>query len=70
METGEQYTDLMELHILELKKLPPEDQNEDEVIRWMRFLGGKSQKAFESMAEKEEYIKETYEDLKKLSLDE
>ena len=70
METGEQYTDLMELHVLELKKLPPEDQNEDGVIRWMRFLGGKSRKEFEDMAEKDEYIKEAYEDLKKLSLDE
>ena len=60
----------MELHVLELKKLPPEDQNEDGVIRWMRFLGGKSRKEFEDMAEKDEYIKEAYEDLKKLSLDE
>lgn len=70
VETGEQYTDLMELHVLELKKLPPEDQNEDGVIRWMRFLGGKSRKEFEDMAEKDEYIREAYEDLKKLSLDE
>ena len=70
VETGEQYTDLMELHVLELKKLPPEDQNENGVIRWMRFLGGKSRKEFEDMAEKDEYIKEAYEDLKKLSLDE
>lgn len=31
VETGEQYTDLMELHILELKKLPPGDQNEEGV---------------------------------------
>lgn len=69
VETGEQYTDLMELHVLELKKLPPEDQNEAGVIRWMRFLGGKSRKEFEDMAEKDEYIKEAYEDLKKLSLD-
>ncbi len=68
-ETGEQYTDLMELHVLELKKLPPEDQNENGVIRWMRFLGGKNRKEFEDMAEKDEYIKEAYEDLKKLSLD-
>ena len=53
-ETGEQYTDLMELHVLELKKLPPEDQNENGVIRWMRFLGGKNRKEFEDMAEKDE----------------
>ena len=70
VETGEQYTDLIELHVLELKKLPPEDQNENGVIRWMRFLGGKNRKEFEDMAEKDEYIKEAYEDLKKLSLDE
>ena len=70
VETGELYTDLMELHVLELKKLPPEDQNENGVIRWMRFLGGKNRKEFEDMAEKDEYIKEAYEDLKKLSLDE
>lgn len=69
-ETGEQYTDLMELHILELKKLPPEDQNEDGVIRWMRFLGGKERKEFEDMAGKDEYIGEAYNELKKLSMDE
>lgn len=69
-ETGEQYTDLMELYILELKKLPPEDQSEDGIIRWMRFLGGKSRKEFEDMARKDEYIEEAYNELKKLSLDE
>ena len=69
-ESGEQYTDLMELHILELKKLPPEDQSEDGLIRWMRFLRGKSRKEFEEMAKKDEYIEEAYNELKKLSLDE
>ena len=69
-DTGEQYTDLMELYILELKKLPPEDQSEDGIIRWMRFLGGKSRKEFEDMARKDEYIEEAYNELKKLSLDE
>ena len=70
VETGEQYTDLMELHILELKKLPEEDQNEEGVIRWMRFLSGKTRKEFEDMAEKDEYIEEAYNELKRLSLDE
>ena len=69
-EAGEQYTDQMELHILELKKLPPEDQSEDGIIRWMRFLRGKSRKEFEEMAKKDEYIEEAYNELKKLSLDE
>ena len=48
-DTGEVYTDLMELHILELKKLPPEDQNEAGIIRWMRFLSGKSRKEFDHL---------------------
>lgn len=69
-DTGEVYTDLMELHILELKKLPPEDQNEAGIIRWMRFLSGSSRKEFDHMAEKDEYIREACGELKKLSLDE
>lgn len=60
----------MELHILELKKLPPKDQNADGIIRWMRFLGGKRQEEFEDMAKKDEYIEEAYDELKKLSMDE
>ena len=36
-KTGEIYTDIMEIHVLELGKLPPEDQNEEGIIRWMRF---------------------------------
>ena len=70
VETGEQYTDLMEMYVLELQKLSPEDLNEKGIIRWMRFLGGKSRKEFEDMAKKDEYIEEAYNELKKLSLDE
>ena len=70
VETGKQYTNLMEIYILELKKLPGEDQNEAGIIRWMRFLGGKSRKEFEDMAKKDEYIEEAYNELKRLSLDE
>lgn len=70
VETGEQYTNLMELHILELKKLPEEDKNEKGVIRWMRFLSGKTKKEFEDMAEKDEYFEEAYNELKRLSMDE
>ncbi|HJF94156.1 MAG TPA: Rpn family recombination-promoting nuclease/putative transposase, partial [Lachnoclostridium phocaeense] len=35
-QTGKKYTDLLEMQILELKKLPEELQSDDEVIRWMR----------------------------------
>ncbi len=69
-ETGEPYTDLLEIHILELQKLPPEEQNENGLIRWMRFFGGKTRKEFEDMAKQDEYIEEAYDELKKLSADE
>ena len=69
-ETGEQYTDLLEIHVLELQKLPPEEQCENGLIRWMRFFGGKTRKEFEDMAKQDEYIEEAYDELKKLSADE
>ena len=53
-----------------MKKLPPGDQNEEGVIRWMRFFGGKNRKEFEDMAKTDEYIEEAYDELKKLSMDE
>ena len=39
VETGEQYTDLMEMYVLELQKLPPEDLNEKGIIRWASSAG-------------------------------
>ena len=68
MEDGSKVN--MEMHILELKKLPPGDQNEEGVIRWMRFFVGKNRKEFEDMAKTDEYIEEAYDELKKLSMDE
>ena len=69
-DTGEAYTDLMEIHVLELEKLPKEEQNEAGIIRWMRFLGAKSRREFEKMAEKDSYMEEAYEMLKHMSADE
>lgn len=57
-KTGEVYSDLMEMHMLELLKLPPEDKNEEGIILWMRFLGGKCEEDFKRMAEKDKYIGE------------
>ena len=69
-KTGEVYSDLMEMHMLELSKLPPEDKNEEGIILWMRFLGGKCEEDFKRMAEKDKYIGEAYEELKHISADE
>ena len=38
----------MEIHVLKLEKLPKEEQDEAGIIRWMRFLGAKSRREFES----------------------
>ena len=65
-----EYSDLMEMHMLELVKLPPEAQNEEGIILWMRFLGGRCEEDFRHMAEKDKYIEEAYDTLKKLSADE
>ena len=40
------------------------------IILWMRFLGGKCEEDFKHMAEKDKYIEEAYDTLKKISADE
>lgn len=69
-KTGEKYTDLMEMQVLELKKLPEKAKNGEDIIKWMHFLGGKNRKEFEDMAKTDEYIEEAYKELEKLSADE
>ena len=69
-KTGALYTDLLELHILELGKLPEKVRNEEGVIRWMRFFNGKTREDFKEMAKTDKYIEEAYSELEKLSADE
>ena len=69
-KTGKKYTDLMEIQILELRKLPNELKNDSNILTWMRFLGGKTRREFEAMAKKDKYIDEAYKELEKLSADE
>ena len=70
VETGVVYTDLMEIYVLELGKLPTEDRNESGIIRWMRFLSGKCKEDLKKMAEKDPYIEKAYEELERMSADE
>ena len=70
VKTGKEYTDLMEMHILELPKLPPEQKSETDLMQWMRFLNGKRRKDFEKMAKKNSCFEEAYKELDKLSADE
>ena len=69
-QTGAFYTDLFELKILELPKLPKEINSGEDIIRWMRFFNGKNKEDFADMAKNDEYIDEAYQTLLKLSADE
>lgn len=69
-ESGELYTDLLELKILELPKLPEEVASEEKITQWMKFFSGKSREEFENMAKTDEYLDEAYQTLLKLSADE
>ena len=42
LTTKQKYTDLLEIYVLELKKLPPEQKGEPLIIKWMRFLAAES----------------------------
>ena len=70
LTTKQKYTDLLEIYVLELKKLPPEQNEEPLIIKWMRFLAAESREDFEKMAGEDNYINEAYEVLQKLSADE
>lgn len=76
--TGELYSDLFELHVLELPKLPKvlmkmekgEKLPDETIIRWMEFFSGKTQEDFKAMAKRDEYIEEAVNTLFELSADE
>ena len=70
LTTKQKYTGLLEIYVLELKKLPPEQKEEPLIIKWMRFLAAESREDFEKMAGEDNYINEAYEVLQKLSADE
>ena len=70
---------MLELHILELPKLPKvrakleqdEMVSDDEmVLQWMEFFSCKTQEDFETMAKQDEYMEEAVNTLFKLSADE
>jgi len=69
-KTGRQYSDLMEIKILELKKLPKEIPQGENVMDWMKFFSGKKREEFEDMAKANEYLDEAYQMLMKMSADE
>ena len=69
-KTGKEYTDLLEIQVLELCKIPKELESETDIIKWMRFMNGKSRKEFEDMAKTDEYLDEACRELERMSADE
>lgn len=69
-KTGEIYTDLLELQILELKKLPEHVKSKEEIVQWMKFFSGTSREEFVKMAKTDEYLNEACRTLFELSADE
>lgn len=70
VEDGKEYTDLFELQILELSKLPKDVKSGEDIVQWMRFFNGKNQEEFEKMAKENEYLDAAYQTLKEMSADE
>ena len=51
-------------------KIPKELESETDIIKWMRFMNGKSRKEFEDMAKTDEYLDEACRELERMSADE
>lgn len=70
---GENLTDLLEIHFLELAKLldseVPKDES-DPVLIWMEFLNAKSRSVIEMLASKNEDVNKAYQVLQVMSQDE
>ena len=65
------YTDLLEMQILELGKLPADVfDSSNSVENWMRFLKGETREDLAKMAEQNSNLKDAYDHLDRISADE
>ncbi len=69
-ETGERYSDMMQIKVLELLKLDDNVPREGSVYDWMRFFRGKTKEELMSIAETDEYLKAAFDALEEISCDE
>ena len=64
------YTDKMEFHVLELRKLPRELKEDcSNIERWARFINAERKEEFDMLAQKDPYIASAYEQLQVISQD-
>lgn len=69
MDTGHLFSDLLEIHTLELKKLPQQTDS-SALYNWLSFLKAERREDFEMIAGRDPDIKKAYAVLAELSQDE
>ena len=62
------YTDIIEIHIVELPKLPQIDDGTD-LYDWIRFIKADNKGELEMLAQQSQYLKTAYEKLEEISAD-
>lgn len=62
------YTDILEIHIVELPKLPTNDDGTD-LYDWIKFIKAENKGEFEMLAKQSQYLQRAYETLEEISAD-
>lgn len=62
------YTDILEIHVVELPKLPQKNDGTD-LYDWIRFIKAKDKEEFEMLAKQSNYLTKAYETLEEISAD-
>ncbi len=64
------YTDQLELHVIELPKLPEECQEDSSILLWAKFLNAEEKEEIDMLSKKSPYIEAACETLRVISQDE
>lgn len=62
------YTDILEIHIVELPKLPTNNDGTD-LYDWIKFIKAENKGEFEMLAKQSQYLQKAYETLEEISAD-
>jgi hypothetical protein len=63
-------TDAIEVDVFEIKNLPNDSKNDEELVQWLRFIKSKEEEEFKMLAAKNIAINKAFCVLKELSADE
>ena len=64
------YTDILEIHIVELPKLPtPTNDDGTDLYDWIKFIKAENKGEFEMLAKQSQYLQKAYETLEEISAD-